>query len=214
MNPVAIVPRKDEPWVALHNPTVWLPVWIDPQFRGVRDALGGSMYDRRRELLLTVGAIADIGFYEDGRDPQGQAWWRFHLVNQSTCVLWSQQWHPNNPAGGSAYFAVHPNGRDICGTYLTKPAQGSRPMHPQTAVRTAGQPWVTQALKWFPPQDVSSPLYAMRNPHMSQAIEPATYVNGRLVAVCGWDWLEIGRWRQYVRAQGGTRDGGWLVRTK
>ena len=212
-----IVPEKGEPFVYLHDPTLWVPVWWDEQFEKHKDGAGRPIVKALRCYLFTIGSVADVGFYRDGKDAYGKATLRFHYGDQATVCAKSRAWkhHPNNLC--STYFACDPNRRDFWLGVLNKPsslASANQPMWQQTFVRVTGHALCTVGLDWFPEQSLGAPLNAYRNPYMSQSIKPVAYDDrGRLI-VSGHDEAEIGAWRAWSRSiWPACKPGGWLVQT-
>jgi hypothetical protein len=207
-----ITPRADSGYVAIHNPSVWLPVWIDPAFRDVKTHEGLSVYSVLEDLLVTVGTHTDVGFFEAHPRAYELAMWQFHYRDPNTVCSLSREWRTYaDPNLCSIYFAVEPQGKAIFLGTLSKPSQGQRPLPANVQMRTAGHAWCTLSLKFAPEQSVNAPLCTMASPHMTGAIEPLTYENGRIVAIGGWGLSEVARWRALAKRYGAKREGGWIV---
>jgi hypothetical protein len=210
-----IVPQAGGRWVAIHSPSVWLPVWVDPAFKTVRTHEGRPTSEAIDELLLTVGTHTDVGFFEAHPRAYELAMWQFNYRDPNTVCSLSRTWRTYaDPNLCSVYFAVEPKGQALFLGTLSKPSQGARPLPRDVQIRTAGHAWCTLSLKFAPEQSVNAPLCTMSSPHMTGAIEPLTYENGRIVAVGGWGLSEVARWRAIAKRYGAKREGGWIVGAK
>lgn len=213
------IPRGDKS----RAPSIWLPVWIEGNFREHRDSEGVRLVDRMIEGLLNIGCVASIGFKLVSRD---QAQIRFHYAARRYIMYYSYTWKNYKGGWASGLFAVSPRQQqptmygglprvDVYSGSRGKIIFGARPHGPIQAIRIPWHGIITHGFGWYPEQSTNSPIYAMRNPNMSGPIS-TNWARRKTHGVGGFDIHEMARWmavgRQGVRVPGQPHGHAWIRR--